>query len=341
MRSGRARSFNRERKRSLCSRSTPRSKSPAASTASTPARTGKAYVIDYKYSAAQRTKGRLKDENLLQAPLYYLAAKEAFGVEPDGVFYVGLKKGVEYVGWSHSGFLGSNPIPEDWLEKARARTLQAALEIRGGRVEVAPSNPGNCRFCDCRDVCRVTTRITVRATAWSGNGRGAGGRMSATRFTAAQLEAIDISKSHLDTCVVAGPGSGKTTVLVEYFARLVAAGVDPLRILAITFTEKAAANMRAKLAAQFEGETGVRAQFERAWVFTIHGFCARLLREQAVWAGVDPEFTIADEHDALRMQQESLGRGDGGGVRARCRSRARPDSRPILPRFRRARPLRL
>ncbi len=132
---------------------------------------GKAYVIDYKYSAAQRTKGRLKDENLLQAPLYYLAAKEAFGVEPDGVFYVGLKKGVEYVGWSHSGFLGSNPIPEDWLEKARARTLQAALEIRGGRVEVAPSNPGNCRFCDCRDVCRVTTRLTTRVTTVATTGR--------------------------------------------------------------------------------------------------------------------------------------------------------------------------
>ena len=59
---------------------------------------------------------------------------------------------------------------------------------------------------------------------------------------------MDVSKRHLDTCVVAGPGSGKTTVLVEYFARLVAAGVDPLRILAITFTEKAAANMRKKLA---------------------------------------------------------------------------------------------
>ncbi len=165
--------------------------------------------------------------------------------------------------------------------------------------------------------------------------------MSGTRFTAAQLEAIDISKSHLDTCVVAGPGSGKTTVLVEYFARLVAAGIDPLRILAITFTEKAAANMRAKLAAQFEGETGVRAQFERAWVFTIHGFCARLLREQAVWAGVDPEFTIADEHDALRMQQESLGAAMEEVFSARCRRRARPDSRPILPRFRRACPLRL
>ncbi len=130
--------------------------------------------------------------------------------------------------------------------------------------------------------------------------------MKATRFTPAQLEAIDISKSHLDTCVVAGPGSGKTTVLVEYFGRLVASGVDPLRILAITFTEKAAANMRARLAKEFEGDVELRALLERAWVFTIHGFCARLLREQAVWAAVDPEFTIADERDALRMQKESL-----------------------------------
>jgi ATP-dependent helicase/DNAse subunit B len=126
---------------------------------------GRAYVIDYKYSAAQRTKGRLKDENLLQAPLYYLAAKEAFGVEPDGVFYAGLKKGVEYVGWSHSGFLGSHPIPDDWLEKARARTLRAALEIRGGRVAVAPSNPASCRFCDYRDVCRVITGAPAGMTA--------------------------------------------------------------------------------------------------------------------------------------------------------------------------------
>jgi ATP-dependent exoDNAse (exonuclease V) beta subunit len=119
---------------------------------------------------------------------------------------------------------------------------------------------------------------------------------------------------------------------VEYFARLVESGVDPLRILAITFTEKAAANMRAKLAKQFEGETELRAQFERAWVFTIHGFCARLLREQAVWAGVDPEFVIADEHDALRMQQESLGAAmeevfaqDASGVRALIRGLSSPD----------------
>jgi ATP-dependent helicase/nuclease subunit A len=125
-------------------------------------------------------------------------------------------------------------------------------------------------------------------------------------FTSAQQAAIDTVRRHLDACVVAGPGSGKTTVLVEHFRRLVEAGVDPLRILAITFTEKAAGNMRTKLAAAFETEPATRAALERAWVSTVHGFCARLLRENAVFAGIDPEFEVADERLSWRMQQESM-----------------------------------
>jgi ATP-dependent exoDNAse (exonuclease V) beta subunit len=125
-------------------------------------------------------------------------------------------------------------------------------------------------------------------------------------FTPDQLEAVDIGKRHLDTCVVAGPGSGKTTVLVEYFRRLVGAGVDPLRILAITFTEKAAGNMRKKLGEEFQDDLEIRGKLERAWVSTVHGFCARLLREDAVFAGVDPEFRIVQGNEAWRMQQESI-----------------------------------
>jgi superfamily I DNA/RNA helicase len=156
--------------------------------------------------------------------------------------------------------------------------------------------------------------------------------VSTPAFTPSQQAAIDITKSHLDTCVVAGPGSGKTTVLVAYFALLVGAGVDPLRILAITFTEKAAANMRARLAKQFDDDPDLRAKFERAWVFTIHGFCARLLREQAVWAGVDPEFAIADEQESLRMQTASLNAAieelfaqDAEALRALIRGLKSPD----------------
>ena len=130
--------------------------------------------------------------------------------------------------------------------------------------------------------------------------------LTATAFTVDQQLAIDISHRHLDACVIAGPGSGKTTVLVEYYRRLVDEGVDPLRILAITFTEKAAGNMRKKLAQAFQQQPETRARLERAWVSTVHGFCARLLRENAVFAGIDPEFRVLDATEAWRMQQGAM-----------------------------------
>ena len=102
---------------------------------------GRAYVIDYKYSNAQNTKDKIKDENLLQAPLYVIGVKAA------GMFYVGIKGGVVYAGWSE--------IPEGWLERKKEQTLQVVAEIRAGRVDVAPANPDKCRYCDFRDVCRV------------------------------------------------------------------------------------------------------------------------------------------------------------------------------------------
>jgi superfamily I DNA/RNA helicase len=125
-------------------------------------------------------------------------------------------------------------------------------------------------------------------------------------FTPDQLDALDVSRRDVDACIVAGPGSGKTTVLVEYFNRLVAAGADPLRILAITFTEKAAANMRKKLAEAHRDDARLRAHLERGWISTVHGFCARLLREHAISAGVDPEFRVADQRESWRMQQQCI-----------------------------------
>src|SRR5438067_4014571 len=130
--------------------------------------------------------------------------------------------------------------------------------------------------------------------------------MSEVSFTPRQLEAVDVSRRHVDACVVAGPGSGKTTVLVEYFRRLVAEGVDPLRILAITFTEKAAGNMRKRLAQAFHENPKNRARLERAWVSTVHGFCTRLLKENAIFAGIDPEFRVTDDLEAWLMQLEAM-----------------------------------
>jgi ATP-dependent helicase/nuclease subunit A len=122
-------------------------------------------------------------------------------------------------------------------------------------------------------------------------------------FTQRQLDAIDIGYLGQDLCVVAGPGSGKTTVLVERFRRLVIeAGIPPARILAITFTEKAATNMKQKLAEALHDRPGDRRQLERAWVSTVHGFCMRLLRENAVFAGIDPDFRVMDERQTAALQ---------------------------------------
>ena len=108
---------------------------------------GRAYVIDYKYSGAQNTREKLKDENLLQAPLYLMAAEKYFGLKAAGMFYVGLKGGVVYAGWSE--------VPEGWLERKKEQTLQVVAEIRAGRVGSAPAKSDKCRYCEFRDVCRV------------------------------------------------------------------------------------------------------------------------------------------------------------------------------------------
>jgi ATP-dependent helicase/DNAse subunit B len=116
---------------------------------------GRAYVLDYKYSATQRVKKRRTDANLLQAPLYALAAERELGVEVAGVFYVGVKGEVLYVGWSDSGLLDSQTLEASWIARAEERAVEALEAIRSGRIEPAPADTDNCRFCECRDACRI------------------------------------------------------------------------------------------------------------------------------------------------------------------------------------------
>jgi ATP-dependent helicase/nuclease subunit A len=111
-----------------------------------------------------------------------------------------------------------------------------------------------------------------------------------------------------DVCTVAGPGSGKTRVLVERFAWLVEQGTDPERILAITFTEKAVREVKSRLAKRFAQDEERRRQIERAPVSTIHAFCHGLLREHALEAGLDPGFEVLDERRAERELRSALAR---------------------------------
>jgi ATP-dependent helicase/nuclease subunit A len=111
--------------------------------------------------------------------------------------------------------------------------------------------------------------------------------------------------------LAAGAGSGKTAVLVERFVRAVQEdGIAPGRILAITFTERAAGELRARVNERLgtlgEGTLGAARVSEQAYVGTFHGFCARLLRAQAGEAGVEPGFAIFDEGLAGRLRRQAF-----------------------------------
>ncbi|HWD63805.1 MAG TPA: UvrD-helicase domain-containing protein, partial [Solirubrobacteraceae bacterium] len=122
------------------------------------------------------------------------------------------------------------------------------------------------------------------------------------RFTPEQLSAVE--RRHGDLLVDAGAGSGKTSVLVERFVRAVREdGVEVSRILAITFTDKAAAELRERIRARLRElgcETEAR-ETEGAFISTIHGFCARLLRAHALAAGLDPLFAVLEAQEAAQL----------------------------------------
>jgi ATP-dependent helicase/nuclease subunit A len=126
-------------------------------------------------------------------------------------------------------------------------------------------------------------------------------------LTDEQRTAIERRRGSL--LVRAGAGTGKTTVLVERFVRAVTDdGVGVEQVLAITFTEKAAAEMRTRVRRRFldlDRREDARAA-ESAWVSTIHGLCSRILRAHALSAGIDPDFRVLDEVEAERLAADAF-----------------------------------
>jgi ATP-dependent helicase/nuclease subunit A len=123
-------------------------------------------------------------------------------------------------------------------------------------------------------------------------------------FTDEQLVAVERREG--DLLLDAGAGSGKTAVLVERFVRAVREdGVEVGRILAITFTEKAAAELRDRIRERLRelGDDERARATEGAWISTIHGFCARVLRASALAAGIDPAFVALDETEAGQLAE--------------------------------------
>ena len=142
---------------------------------------------------------------------------------------------------------------------------------------------------------------------------------TATEPTADQAaRAFAVDPRH-NVVLEASAGTGKTSVLVARYVNLVSAGVEPANILAITFTRKAAAEMRERIVAQLQ-DAAARSEIDKArWndlrdrlgeiaISTIDAFCLSLLREFPLEADLDPGFEMADETEVPRIIADALDR---------------------------------
>ena len=100
--------------------------------------------------------------------------------------------------------------------------------------------------------------------------------------------------------VIAGAGSGKTSTLAHRVAHLIAGGVDPQRLLLLTFSRRAAQEMERRAGQVLARVLGLKSEAPPVlpWAGTFHGIGARLLREYAPQIGLDENFTIHDRGDA-------------------------------------------
>ena len=127
--------------------------------------------------------------------------------------------------------------------------------------------------------------------------------------------------------VSAGAGTGKTTVIVERFCRAVCErGLDVDSILVITYTERAAGELRGRIRKRLQelGRNDLARELDAAWISTIHGFCHRLLRAYPFAAGIDPRFRVLDDSqgrvlrgEAFRTALEEFCTGDNAAARLR------------------------
>ncbi len=108
--------------------------------------------------------------------------------------------------------------------------------------------------------------------------------------------------------VSAGAGTGKTSVLVERFVGAVESGVDVGSILVITYTERAAAELRGRIRSRLAelGRADLTRELDGAWISTIHGFCLRLLKQHPFAAGLDPRFRVLDESQGAVLRVEAF-----------------------------------
>ena len=279
---------------------------------------GDAVVIDYKARSAPPGARWLKDGQL-QVALYMQAARQLLGLRVIGGLYQPLSGRTLQARGAMS--VEEPPLEckandlyepeelEELLDAALAAARQAAAEAASGalRAEARHVRLPRRLFLphdlSLRALSMEQLRIDLDALSGEQDGAPAGG----IELTAEQQPPVERRGESL--LLSAAAGSGKTSVLVERFVRAVREdGVAPSAILAITFTERAAGELRARVRARLLelGDRQGARDTEAAFVGTFHGFCARLLRAHPLPAGLDPEFAVLDDGQSGRLREAAF-----------------------------------
>jgi len=122
---------------------------------------------------------------------------------------------------------------------------------------------------------------------------------SGVKLNKEQTEAIKFGNGSL--LIIAGAGTGKTTVVTERIKYLILSGhAKPSEILALTFTEKAAREMEQRV------DEIMPYGYTQMWISTFHSFCDRILRDSALHIGLDPKFKLMTEAETVQLLRSNL-----------------------------------
>ena len=125
------------------------------------------------------------------------------------------------------------------------------------------------------------------------------GKTSGLKLNKEQIEAIKFGNGPL--LIIAGAGTGKTTVITERIKYLILSGKAKAdQILALTFTEKAAREMEERV------DVAMPYGYTQMWIMTFHSFCDQILRREALHIGLDPRYKLMTEADAIQLLRTNL-----------------------------------
>ncbi len=125
------------------------------------------------------------------------------------------------------------------------------------------------------------------------------------KYTPAQHQAIYSKANHVS--VVAAAGSGKTSVLMERYVHWVMdEKISPERMIALTYTQKSAEEMRSRIMSRFweKGEYKIYEELDSCSIATIHGFCHKIIKDYPVDSGVDPQFSVLPEDFSSKLKEQ-------------------------------------